>query len=345
MNYGYFDNKNCEYVIDKVDIPISWTNYLGVKDMCGVVNHTAGGYVFYKSPQYHRITRFRANSIPMDRPGHYVYLRDNDTGDYWTISWQPVGKSFEEAEYRCCHGLSYSRYLCNYNDIQAEQTLFIPIDDPVELWDVKLKNNSSKPKRLSVFSYCEFSYHHIDMDNQNFQMSNYAAGSSYKDGIIEHDLFYEEFGFQYFTSSFVPDSYDCLRDEFIGDYRTEDNPIAVEKGICSKSYQKGGNHCGSLHKEVVLEPGEETRIIFMLGEGNHEAGVKIQKKYSNLNNVDKEFSRLADYWDSKLEKQQIITPNEGMNTFINIWNLYQAEINIIFSRFASFIEDTFSESF
>ena len=62
----------------------------------------------------------------------------------------------------------------------------------------------------------------------------------------------------------------------------------------------------------------------MLGEGNHEAGVKIQKKYSNLNNVDKEFSRLADYWDSKLEKQQIITPNEGMNTFINIWNLYQA---------------------
>lgn len=66
MQYGHFDNEKREYVIDRVDIPVSWTNYLGVKDMCMVVNHTAGGYLFYKSPEYHRITRFRANAVPMD---------------------------------------------------------------------------------------------------------------------------------------------------------------------------------------------------------------------------------------------------------------------------------------
>ncbi len=98
MKYGYFDDDNREYVIERVDLPTSWTNYLGVKDMCAVVNHTAGGYLFYKSPEYHRITRFRANSIPMDWPGHYVYVRDDETGDYFSISWQPVGKSLEEAE-------------------------------------------------------------------------------------------------------------------------------------------------------------------------------------------------------------------------------------------------------
>ena len=97
MQYGHFDNEKREYVIDRVDLPTSWTNYLGLKDMCAVVNHTAGGYMFYKTPEYHRITRFRGNSIPMDRPGHYVYIRDNADGDYWSISWQPVGKSLEEA--------------------------------------------------------------------------------------------------------------------------------------------------------------------------------------------------------------------------------------------------------
>lgn len=338
MKYGYFDNDKREYVINRVDLPTSWTNYLGVKDMCAVINHTAGGYIFYKTPEYHRITRFRANSIPMDRPGHYVYIRDDETGDYWSVSWQPVGKSLEEAKYECRHGLSYSKYLCEYQDINAEQTLFIPVDDPIELWDVKLKNTGDKPRKLSVFSYCEFSYHHIDMDNRNFQMSNYAAGSSYANGIIEHDLFYEEFGYQFFTSNVEPDSFDCLRDKFIGSYRTEDNPIAVERGSCGGTFEKGFNHCGSLHKKIQLQPGEDYRLVFMLGEGNRAAGEIMRKKYSDFSVVDAAFQGLADFWKVKLDKLQIQTPNEGMNTLINTWTLYQAEINVMFSRFASFIE-------
>ena len=78
MRYGHFDNEHREYVIEKVDLPTSWTNYLGVENLAVVVNHTAGGYSFYKSPEYHRITRFHGNSIPMDRPGYYVYIRDNE---------------------------------------------------------------------------------------------------------------------------------------------------------------------------------------------------------------------------------------------------------------------------
>lgn len=338
MQYGHFDNEKREYVIDRVDIPTSWTNYLGVKDMCAVVNHTAGGYLFYKSPEYHRITRFRGNSVPMDRPGHYVYIRDNESEDYWSVSWQPVGKPLDQANYSCRHGLSYTTYACDYNQIQAEQTLFIPKEDAVELWDVTIRNTDSVVRNLSVFSYCEFSFHHINIDNLNFQMSMYCAGSSYEDGIIEEDLFYEEFGFQYFASNFEPDGYDCLRDKFIGLYRTEDNPEAVEKGECSSSFELGNNHCGSLQKNIVLAPGEEARLIFMLGEGNREAGRKIKEKYSNLANVDDARKELRDFWQHKLEKLQIQTPNEGMNTLINTWTLYQAEINVMFSRFASFIE-------
>lgn len=338
MQYGHFDNEKREYVIDRVDLPVSWTNYLGVKDLCVVVNHTAGGYMFYQSPEYHRVTRFRGNAVPMDRPGHYVYLRDAKDGDYWSISWQPVGKPLNQAKYTCRHGMSYTTYECDYKGIKASQTLMVPMDDAVELWDVRLKNTTDKERKLSVFSYCEFSFHHIMIDNQNFQMSLYCAGSSYDENIIEYDLFYEEFGYQYFTSNVTPDGFDCLRDSFLGAYRTEDNPIAVERGTCSGSHELGNNHCGSLQKDLVLAPGEEVRLIFMLGEGNREAGKKIREKYSDMANVDAAYAQLKDYWENKFAQLQIKTPNEGMNTLINTWNLYQAEVNIMFSRFASFIE-------
>lgn len=338
MQYGHFDNAKREYVIERVDLPTSWTNYLGVEDFCAVVNHTAGGYAFYKSPEYHRITRFRPNGVPMDRPGHYVYIRDNDTGEYWSISWQPVGKSLAEAAYTCRHGLSYSVYECNYSDIQASQTLVVPLGEAVELWDVLLKNQGNKPRNLSVFGYCELSFHHIMIDNQNFQMSMYCAGSSYDKGIIEYDLFYEEFGYQFFTCNREPDGFDCLRDAFIGTYHTETDPQAVVKGSCSSSFELGNNHCGALQKNITLAPGEEYRLIFMLGEGNYAEGARIREKYSDPAAVDGAYRELAEYWSRKLNKLQIQTPNEGMNTMINTWTLYQSEVNVMFSRFASFIE-------
>lgn len=338
MRYGRFDNNQKEYIIEKVDLPVSWTNYIGTDKMCGVFNHTAGGYLYFDSPEYHRITRFRPNGVPMDCPGHYVYIRDNDSSDYWSISWQPVGKPLDKASYTCRHGLSYSVYSCDYNGIHASQKLFIAMDDPVEIWDVFIINESDRPRILSVFSYLEFSFHHIDMDNRNFQMSLYAAGSRYIDGVIEHDLFYEENGYQFFTSNFEPDGFDCLRDKFIGQYRTERNPLAVERGYCSGSFENGGNHCGTFQKNLNLAPGESVRLIYLLGEGGIAEGQKIREKYACCAAVDAQAQKLANFWEDKCARLSINTPNDGLNTLTNIWTLYQSEINIIFSRFSSFIE-------
>ena len=338
MRYGYFDNASREYVIDRVDVPVSWTNYLGVKDLCTVISHNAGGYSFYKSAEHHRITRFRQNGVPMDRPGHFVYIRDDETEEYWSISWQPVGNDLKGAKYECRHGLSYSKFSCEYRKIQADQTLFIPIEDDVELWDVRLRNTGDKARRLSVFSYVEFSFHHIEIDNQNLQMSLYAAGSSYADGVIEYDFFYEPSTFHYIAASFEPDSYDCVRDKFLGNYRTETNPIAVERGECQGTTELGGNHCGALHKRLTLAPGEETRVLFMLGVGPRATGKAIKAKYSDFAAVDSAFDALRSYWAKKIEVFQCKTPNEGLDTMTNIWTLYQAETCVVWSRFASFIE-------
>lgn len=335
MRYGHFDEAGREYVIDRVDVPVSWTNYLGVEDLCGVVNHTAGGYLFYKSPEHQRLTRFRPNGVPMDRPGQYVYLRDEDTGEYWSISWQPCGGDL--GDYRCRHGLSYSVYECRRGGVHAAQTLFIPRGETVELWDVRLENRTDRPRRLSVYSYVEFSFHQIPIDNQNFQMSLYCAGSNYADGIIDYELFYEH-AHHYLTASFQPEGFDCLRDAFLGPYRTESDPLAVERGRCSGSFEKGGNHCGVLRGTVALAPGETARLIYMLGVGDRAEGARVRAKYSDLAQVDAAFADLADFWAEKLDRLQVSTPNRDMDTMLNTWNLYQSEINVMFSRFASFIE-------
>lgn len=335
MKYGHFDREKREYVIDRVDVPVSWTNYLGVEDLAAVVNHTAGGYLFYRSPEHHRITRFRPNGVPMDRPGHYIYLRDDDTGEYWSLSWQPCGGPLEH--YRCRHGLSYSVFECTRHGINAAQTLLIPRGEAVELWDLALENASGRERRLSIYSYAEFSYHQIPIDNQNFQMSLYCSGSSCEDGIIDCELFYEH-AHQFMASSFVPDGFDCLRDSFIGPYRTESNPLAVERGGCSGSFERGGNHCAVLQKRITLAPGEKTRLVWMLGEGDRAEGRRIRAKYRDLAAVDGALADLSRYWEEKLSRLQVSTPDPDMDVMLNTWTLYQSEINVMFSRFASFIE-------
>ncbi|SMY17802.1 GH36-type glycosyl hydrolase domain-containing protein [Photobacterium aquimaris] len=339
MKYGYFDNGNKEYVITRPDVPAPWTNYLGTEKFCTVISQNAGGYSFYKSPEYNRVTKFRPNAT-FDRPGHYVYLRDDATGDYWSISWQPVAKSLDEAKYEVRHGLSYSKFACEYNGISAQKTLFVPIGEDAEIWDVVLKNTTDEVRTISAFSFVEFSFSHIQSDNQNHQMSLYSAGTSYEDGVIEYDLYYntkEKEGYYYLASSFAPDSYDGQRDTFIGAYRDESNPIAVEKGRCSNHVQTCYNHCGSLHKQFTLQPGEEIRFNYILGIGKNE-GQRLRQKYQDNAVVDAAFAEIKHHWESRCNKFKVTSPNEGLDTMINAWTLYQAETCVVWSRFASFIE-------
>ena len=345
MRYGHFDTDADEYVIERPDVPVSWTNYLGTKDYGVVLGHNGGGYSYYRSPQYGRITRFRQNGVPLDRPGHWVYLRDDADGDYWSITWQPVGKPLAAdgvpggATYRTAHGMGYSRFESSYRGIDATQTVFVPLDDAVEVWDVRLTNTGDTERVLTVAGYVEFSFHTVTIDNQNLQMSLYAAGSSCADGIVEYDFHYEPWTAHFFASSLPPDSYDSLRDDFLGPYRTESNPIAVERGHGSNASGTTGNHCGALFHRITLARGETKRLTYVLGHGYREpVGRVLRDKYADPTAVDAEFAALRGHWRAKQDALRIRTPHPGMDTMINTWTLLQAETCVQWSRFASFVE-------
>jgi len=172
MQYGYFDDDAKEYVITKPDTPQSWSNYLGSTEYGALITNNAGGYGFYKSGAQGRFLRLRFNSVPMDQPGRYFYLRDQESEDFWSASWQPVGKDLEKYESTCRHGTAYSVFHSKYDGIESEATYFVPLGQTFEYWRLKVTNNSDRKRKLSTFTYCEFSNNwNTFQDQVNLQYS------------------------------------------------------------------------------------------------------------------------------------------------------------------------------
>src|SRR4030042_6598610 len=104
MKFGYFDDKNKEYVINTPLTPYPWINYLGMDNFFSLISNTAGGYSFYKDARLRRLTRYRYNDIPVDNNGRYFYIKDNQVT--WSPSYKPVKTELDS--YECRHGIGYS---------------------------------------------------------------------------------------------------------------------------------------------------------------------------------------------------------------------------------------------
>ena len=155
MQFGYFDDTAREYVITRPDTPQSWSNYLGSTVYGAIITNNAAGTAS-TNPARGRILRLRFQNVPMDQPGRYFYLRDEESGDYWSSSWQPVGKSLDQFESVCRHGTAYTTIESRYSGIASETTYFVPLGQTFEYWKLKLTNQDRRRRRISIFTYCEF---------------------------------------------------------------------------------------------------------------------------------------------------------------------------------------------
>jgi cellobiose phosphorylase len=179
MQYGYFDDKAREYVITKPDTPSPWANYLGSPEYGALISNNAGGYSFAKSGANGRILRYVFDNS--DRPGRYIYIRDNETKDYWSASWQPVGKDLEKYRSECRHGLGYSVFTAEYAGICSEALYYVPLGKEYEVWSLKLRNASDKERTLTVTGYAEFTNNsNYEQDLVNLQYSRFISRTSFQ---------------------------------------------------------------------------------------------------------------------------------------------------------------------
>ena len=153
MQFGHFDDENKEYVITRPDTPRSWSNYLGSTEYGAIITNNAGGYSFFKSAAQGKFIRFRPNALPIDQPGRYIYFHDRDSKDYWSASWQPVGKPLDVFKTETRHGTAYTKITTEYSSIKSEVTYFVPLGKDFECWVVKIKNLDKKKRSLRGFSF------------------------------------------------------------------------------------------------------------------------------------------------------------------------------------------------
>ena len=345
MRYGYFDEQNREYVITNPNTPAPWANYLGSPAYGAIISHNAGGYSFVKSGANGRILRYIFNQE--DKPGRYIYLRDDETSDFWSASWQPVGKSLDEYKSECHHGTAYTNIHADYSGIHSEALYYVPLNKTYEVWHLKVTNTSDKPRKLSVFGYAEFTNeNNYENDQVNLQYSLFITRTYFKENkilqTINENCKSECNGsngisrFLGLAGSKVA-SYNGDKSHFIGRYHSYHNPVAVENGACDNVLNYNSNGCGALQTKVELAPGETKEMTFVLGMYSDEEASKIIASYEDAKTVENELAELKGYWHEKLSHLMVKTPNDAFNNMINTWNAYQCFMTFIWSRAASFI--------
>jgi cellobiose phosphorylase len=268
--YGYFDDARREYVITRPDTPLPWINYLGTDVFFGLISNTAGGYTCYRDARLRRLTRYRYNSVPADSGGRYIYLRDDDSGEYWSPSWQPTQRGLDS--YECRHGLAYTQITSRYRGVRAEIRYFVPLDETLEVWRLRVSNERGVPVRVSVFSSVEFCLWDAYDDATNFQR-NYSTGEvEVADGVIYHKTEYRERRHAWFRRA-----YDYFGNT-VGSSENEEGSIFIEpQGICVMSgigidngmairaLDSVREHLATDHGIVLLQPAY-TRYHAELGE-------------------------------------------------------------------------------
>lgn len=354
MKFGYFDDRNREYVITQPDTPLPWINYLGCQAYFGIVSNTAGGYSFYRDARLRRLTRYRYNNVPFDLGGRYIYLRDDASGEFWSPSWQPTQSKLEH--YSCRHGMGYTTIGSKYSGIEASTRYFVPLDENLEIWQLTVTSRRADAAEISVFSSVEFCLWDAQDDSTNFQR-NFSIGQvEIDDGVIYHKTEYRERRdhFAFFACSEKIAGYDTQREAFLGPYRGWNNPAAVERGHSFNSVACGWAPVGSHHVKLHLEPGESRQIVFVLGYQENPRDQKFDPpdsqivnkqsakasiaKYRVSANADAAFEKLRAYWSELLGVCQVDTPDVHTNRMVNIWNAYQCMATFNMSRSASFYE-------
>lgn len=187
MQYGYFDDKKKEYIITNPATPAPWVNYLGSPEYGAIISNNAGGYSFATSGANGRILRYIFNH--MDQPGRYIYIRDNDSKDYWSASWQPVGKDLLDYSIQCHHGLGYTTMNAKYSSIATSTTYYVPKDQTYEVWAITLTNHSNQTRNLTVSGYAEFTNHgNYEQDQVNLQYSLFISRTKFATNKIVQQL-------------------------------------------------------------------------------------------------------------------------------------------------------------
>lgn len=331
--YGYFTEDGMEYVIKRPDTPRPWVNVLCNGGYGLVESQTGGGFSWLDNSNLSRITRWEQDLIKDDW-GRFIYVRDNDSKKFWSLTWKPMRTEFDEFQVR--YGLGYSVYKSLYQGIRMERTVTVDRKEPMEIWKIKLTNETSKARSLSLFTYFEWclgnsgdthrEFHKTFIETQVDVSRNVLYGSKRAALVPKSVSAGAESPIEAFIASNVKLSgYEGDKEAFFGRYGDALSPRAVVEGKTLKSGGKWEDSIASLKVDVKLKAGETKEILFMLGATTERAhSERIIEKYKKVEAFDQELEGVKAFWADWVQKCFVETPDDSLNFMTNIWLKHQA---------------------
>lgn len=351
-DYGHFEDGGGIFCITRPDTPAPWINYIGNGRLMGLVSNTGGGYTYWVCPRDSRITRHRYNALPWDRPGRYLYIR-NEQGEVWSPTWQPAGGNLDS--FLCRHAPGYTEFDSSNDGLRAYVRYFIPLQDDIEIWRVRLQNLSDKPRRLTLTAYVEFVLGHalVDLINQpndqHFNRTRWSSGSQILFATKNYWVQYSKAtvaqpnqGWDkevFFASSLPVESFESHKETFIGRWRSESNPTGVEQARLANTLTTAGDACGALCSGIDLLPGQTMEFQVLLGvtdSGDQARAEQLVAHYRAPENVEEAAGRLSDWWQSYNSTVMVETPDTPTNVMLNYWAKKQTWTTFTAARSAGY---------
>jgi len=347
MEYGHFSPDGHEYIVTNPNTPRPWINYLTNDEYCAVISATGGGYSFFRDCKTERALWFIGANLYKDRPGRYVFLRDEDSRDCWSLTWQPLRRKYDSFEARV--GIGSQVIKQERSGIAGEITYFVPAGDACEVWIVKVRNLTKKTRNLSLFGYLEWfigSTDYINFYNISVLWNRISFDEKLNAVIGRKTALYEEFNIKnnpyivFFGSSEKVAGWDANKYKFLGRYNTEETPMGVLEGDTTQSICDGEEGLGVLKNKVTLKSGEEKTLIFVVGQTRSKKDAeKLIKKYKDLKTAQRELESAKKMWAERLSKVTIETPDKDFDRIVNYWVKYQLYICNFWSRSPSFYHE------
>jgi cyclic beta-1,2-glucan synthetase len=324
---GGFTPDGREYAIylgPNTHTPAPWVNVIANPTFGALVSETGSGFTWYGNSQRNRLTQW-SNDPVMDPASEAVYIRDEETGVYWTPTPSPIR---EETAYRARHGAGYTVFEHNSHGIEQELMVFVPVDEkggePIKLERLQLRNDSSRHRKLSVTYYVEWAL------GENRETSQTHVVTHWDDevqALIARNRYHPEYGDRIAFAAISPpaESYTGDRTPFLGRNGSLDSPAAMERTGLSRRTGAGLDPCAALQVTVELAPGEKAEITCMLGQA--ESVEEVHKRvlvYREGLALETALSQTKAWWDGLLGTIEVHTPELAVNFLVNRWLLYQS---------------------
>ncbi|QGU96105.1 cyclic beta 1-2 glucan synthetase [Clostridium bovifaecis] len=331
---GGFDLENDQYVIllkEGRTTPAPWVNIIANENFGFMVSESGSPYTWYKNSRENKITTW-SNDWVIDPTSEAIYLRDEETGEIWGITPKPIRDS---GEYVIEHGFGYSNFKHEAYGIVGEVTMFVPRNDSIKICRVKLKNNSSIERKLSLTYYAQLVLGVVPQ-HTSIHISTYFNNE--KKYIYAQNPYSDDFGKLHAYLKIVggeEESFTGNRTEFIGRGRSVENPKALEKVGLSNNSGAGMDPCLAENSKFTIKPDEEKMLLIMLGED--ESLEKVEEtiaKYGNVQRAEEELENVRSYWKKTLHSIKVKTPDKAMDIMLNGWLLYQTIACRIWARSA-----------